>query len=112
MHQPVFESLPAKSDDGSLDIVDFQSWKSFSYLLSVSTWPCILSYLEKGKEFIDNRSCQVRNSTIYKGGTDLLSVICLSFHYCHLFYYVFFCESIFLVSDDLCTFLGSHSSRF
>ncbi|XP_078433844.1 P-loop containing nucleoside triphosphate hydrolases superfamily protein [Wolffia australiana] len=59
LHQPFFDYSPIKGDNGSKNVVDLQSWKTFSCYLSSITWPCILKYLVNGKHFIDNRNCQM-----------------------------------------------------
>ncbi|CAA6672122.1 unnamed protein product [Spirodela intermedia] len=55
LQQPCFDYSPVKTQDLSLNTVDLQSWKTFSCLLSAITWPCILKYLVKGREFIDKK---------------------------------------------------------
>ncbi|MQL85608.1 hypothetical protein Taro_018140 [Colocasia esculenta] len=59
LRQPCFGYSPVTDQGCSLNIMDKKSWEIFSSFISAIAWPFILECLSKGKEFFDDKSCQM-----------------------------------------------------
>ncbi|XP_020107342.1 uncharacterized protein LOC109723385 isoform X2 [Ananas comosus] len=59
LRQPNSNYVPVRQPESSANIVDFNSWEKFSYLLSAITLPFLLKCLKDGMDLANSKHCQM-----------------------------------------------------
>lgn len=102
LRQPNSNYVPVRQPESSANIVDFNSWEKFSYLLSAITLPFLLKCLKDGMDLANSKHCQVYLSKLFHVNVSILVfIVSLSVAIIYFVYnnfYIYFCFRCFMLS--------------
>lgn len=102
MRQPNSNYVPVRQPESSANIVDFNSWEKFSYLLSAITLPFLLKCLKDGMDLANSKHCQVYLSKLFHVNVSILVFIVLlsvaMIYFVYNNFYIYFCFRCFMLS--------------